>query len=391
MLRLNEDDLLDSELREVRDGVERLCRKFDVAYWQRLEEDRVYPEEFVQALQDGDWLSILIPEEYGGGGKTIQTAATVLESITRTGCFAAAAHAQLYTMGALLRHGNDEQKKRFLPGVASGAYRLQAFGITEPDAGSDTTRISTRAVRTGDHYVVNGSKVFISRFFHSDLMLLLVRTTPYEEVTRKTHGISLFIVDIQDAGNAITATPIKTMVNHETAALHIENLRVPAENLIGDEGGGFRCILSGLNAERILVASEHVGAALYLLERAAQYAGQRSVFDRPIGSNQGVQFPLARAYADVSAASLLRWRACELYEKGQQPGYEANAAKLLASTAKWAAANAAMDTFGGYGMATEYGIESKFREARLSLVAPISNNLTLAYIATEILGLPRSY
>lgn len=391
MLRLNEEDILGEDLREIRDSVERLCRDFDATYWQHLEEERAYPEEFVNAMQKGDWLSISIPEEYGGGGMGIRAGAVVLEAMTRSGCFAAAAHAQLYTMGALLRHGSDAQKKKYLPAIASGDLRLQAFAITEPDAGSETTKISTRAVRDGDDYVINGSKVFISRFFHSDLMLLLTRTTPYDEVEKKTDGISLFLVDLRDAGDAIQATPIRTMVNHETAALHLENLRVPAENLIGEEGKGFRCILSGLNSERILVASEHIGTGLYLLDRAAKYGCERVVFDRPIGSNQGVQFPLARAYADLSAASLLRWRACDLYENGQQPGYEANAAKLLASTAKWAAANAAMDTFGGYGMATEYGIESKFREARLSLVAPVNNNLTLAFIATNVLGMPRSY
>ncbi|MPZ24815.1 MAG: acyl-CoA dehydrogenase [Dehalococcoidia bacterium] len=391
MLRLNEDDILDDDLRGIRDAVERLCRDFDTSYWAKQEEKRAYPEEFVQALQDGDWLSISIPEEFGGGGMGIRAGAVVLEAVTRSGCFAAAAHAQLYTMGAILRHGSDAQKKKYLPGIAAGELRLQAFGITEPDAGSETTKISTRALRDGDHYVINGSKVFISRFFHSDLMLLLTRTTPYDEVEKKTDGISLFLVDLREAGDSIQATPIRTMVNHETAALHIENLRVPAENLIGEEGKGFRCILSGLNSERIIVASEHIGAGLYLLERASKYASERVVFDRPIGSNQGVQFPLARAYADLSAASLVRWRACDLYEQGKQPGYEANTAKLLASTAKWAAANAAMDTFGGYGMATEYGIEAKFREARLSLVAPINNNLTLAFIATNVLGMPRSY
>lgn len=391
MLRLNEDDLLGEDLREIRDAVERLCRDFDTAYWAELEERMAYPEEFVNALQAGDWLSVLIPEEYGGGGLEIRAAAVVLEAMTRSGCFAAAAHAQLYTMGAILRHGNDAQKKKYLPRIASGDLRLQAFGITEPDAGSETTRITTRAVRDGNHYVINGAKVFISRFFHSDLMLLLTRTTPYEEVAKKTDGISLFLVDLREAGDSIQATPIRTMVNHETAALHIEDLRVPAENLIGEEGKGFRCILSGLNSERILVASEHIGTGLYLLDRAASYSNERVVFDRPIGSNQGVQFPLARAYADLSAASLLRWRACDLYEQGMQPGYEATTAKLLASTAKWAAANGAMDTFGGYGMTTEFGIESKFREARLSLVAPVNNNLTLSYIATSVLGMPRSY
>lgn len=391
MLRLNEDDIIGPDLVEIRDAVEKLCSNFTVEYWQSLEAERRYPEEFVNALQRGGWLSISIPEEYGGGGLSLRSGAVVLEAITRTGGFAAAAHAQLYTMGAILRHGTEEQKRRFLPDIAAGRLRLQAFGVTEADAGSETTRITTRAVRDGDHYVINGSKMFISRFFHSDLMLLLTRTKPYEEASKPTDGISLFVVDLRETGDSITAKPIRTMVNHETAALYFDNLRVPAENMIGKEHEGFRCILSGMNSERILVASEHIGTGLWLIERAAEYAKQRVVYGRPIGMNQGVQFPLARAYADLAAASLVRWRAAELYEAGNQTGVEATTAKLLSSTAKWAAANAAMDTFGGYGMTEEYGIEAKFRESRLSLVAPVSNNITLAFIGNKVLGLPRSY
>jgi acyl-CoA dehydrogenase len=391
MSELRDRDILSDDYEQIKSAIKQLCEKFPDEYWRDVNARRAYPEEFVSALQAAGWLSILVPERYGGGGMPIRAGAVVLEAISRFGGHAGVAHAQLYTMGALLRHGSEELKQKYLPGIAAGDLRLQAFGVTEPDAGSETTRIKTSAVRDGDHYVINGSKIFTSRFFHSDLMLLLTRTTPYDEVAVKTAGISLFLVDVRESGSAIEARDIRTMVGRETAALFFADLRVPAANLIGEEGNGFSCLLSGLNAERLLVASEFIGTGFWFIERAARYARERVVFGRPIGQNQGVQFPLARAYADLSAASLMRWRGIDLFEAGQPAGYEANAAKLLSSTAKWAAANAAMDTFGGYGLTEEYGIEAKFREARLSLVAPVSNNLILAYIGSKVLGLPRSY
>jgi acyl-CoA dehydrogenase len=370
-----------------------LCAQFDQKYWSSVDEARRYPDEFVKALTDAGWLSMLIPEEYGGGGTSIADAALVLETIDRNGCNSTAAHAQMYTMGTVLRHGSDAQKRAYLPEIAAGRLRLQSFGVTEPDAGSDTTRIRTFAQRRGDHYVVNGTKMWTSRFQHSDLMLLLVRTQKYAEVERKTDGISVLLVDLRKAKatGQIVARPIRTMVNHETNELSIVNLEVPVENLIGEEGKGFRCILSGMNAERILVASEYIGAGLWFIDRSVKYASERTVFGRPIGANQGVQFPIAQAYANLQAASLVRWRAAELFAAGKQPAFEANASKLLASQALWAAANAAMDTFGGYGVAEEYGIERRFREARLPSIAPISNNLVLAQIAHGTLGLPKSY
>ncbi|MCI2417872.1 acyl-CoA/acyl-ACP dehydrogenase [Saccharopolyspora sp. K220] len=384
-LELTEDQIA------IRDAVADLCARYPQDYWQRLDASREYPEEFVAALTDAGWLSILIPEEYGGGGLGVVEAALVLETINRSGCASTAAHAQMYTMGTVLRHGSDEQKKRYLPKIASGELRLQAFGVTEPDAGTDTTRIRTSAVRKGDHYVVNGGKIFTSRFQHSDLMLLLVRTTPYDDVAKKSDGISVLLVDLREAGEQIKVQPIETMVSHETNQLFFDDLIVPAENLIGVEGKGFRSILSGMNAERILVASEVLGDGFWFIERASEYASQRQVFGRPIGQNQGIQFPIAQAYAQLEAASLLRWKAAAKFDAGQQPGMEANAAKLLASQATFVAANAAMDTFGGYGMTVEYGIERKFREARLPLVAPISNNLVLAYLGQNVLGMPKSY
>ena len=375
----------------IRDAVAQLCSRFGHDYWTALDRERKYPEEFVQALTDGGWLAILIPEEYGGGGLGITEAAIVLETIDRSDGTAIAAHAQMYTMGTVLRHGNPEQKRRYLPGIASGKLRLQAFGVTEPNAGSDTTRIQTMAVRKGDHYIVNGQKVWTSRVQHSDLMLLLVRTTSYEDVQRKTDGLSVLLVDLREAGDAITVKPIRTMENHETNEVFIQNLKVPVENLIGEEGQGFRYILSGMNAERILLASEVLGDGYWFIERASRYASERVVFGRPIGQNQGVQFPLAQAYAQLEAASLMRWKAAALFDAGEQPGFESNAAKLLASQATWAAAQAAMDTHGGYGLAEEYGIERKFRESRLFLVAPVANNLVLAFIAHNVLGMPKSY
>jgi acyl-CoA dehydrogenase len=375
----------------IRDGVAELCARFPEEYWQHVDAKHEYPDEFVEALSRAGWLSILIPEEYGGGGLGMTEAALVLETINRSGGTGIPAHAQMYTMGTILRHGNEEQKQRFLPEIASGSLRLQAFGVTEPDAGTDTTRIRTSAVRKGDHYVVNGGKIFTSRFQHSDLMLLLVRTTKYEDVEKKNDGISALLVDIREAGDQIKVRPIETMPNHETNQLFFDDLIVPVENLIGEEGKGFRYILSGMNAERILVASENLGDGFWFIEKASAYATQRQVFGRPIGMNQGIQFPIAQAYAQLEAAALMRWKAAAMFDAGEQAGMQANAAKLLASQATWAAANAAMDTFGGYGMAVEYGIERKFREARLPVVAPVSNNLVLAYIGQNVLGMPKSY
>ncbi|MGH3314792.1 MAG: acyl-CoA dehydrogenase family protein [Nocardioidaceae bacterium] len=375
----------------IRDGVAELCTRFPEEYWQRVDAKHEYPDEFVEALSRAGWLSILIPEEYGGGGLGMTEAALVLETINRSGGTGIPAHAQMYTMGTILRHGNEEQKQRFLPEIASGSLRLQAFGVTEPDAGTDTTRIRTSAVRNGDHYVVNGGKIFTSRFQHSDLMLLLVRTTKYEDVEKKTDGISALLVDLRDAGDQIKVRPIETMPNHETNQLFFDDLIVPVDNLIGEEGKGFRYILSGMNAERILVASENLGDGFWFIEKSSAYATQRQVFGRPIGMNQGIQFPIAQAYAQLEAAALMRWKAAAMFDAGEQAGMQANAAKLLASQATWAAANAAMDTFGGYGMAVEYGIERKFREARLPVVAPVSNNLVLAYIGQNVLGMPKSY
>jgi len=382
---------LSGDLAEIRDAVGQLCAKFPSSYWQECDANRAYPEKFVEALTEAGWLSILIPEEYGGGGMGIGAAAVVLETINRHGGSAYAAHAQMYTMGTVLRHGSAEQKAKYLPKIATGELRLQSFGVTEADAGSETTKISTSAVRDGDEYVINGAKVFTSRFFHTDLLLLLVRTTPYAEVERKTDGISTFLIDLREAGDAISASQIPTMVNHETVALFIDNLRVPADSLVGEEGKGFKYILSGMNAERILTASGQIGGGYWFVDRAAQYGTERVVFNRPIGQNQGIQFPLAQACIELTAASSVRWRAVERFERGEQPAYEANAAKFLASRGQWAAANAAMDTFGGWGLTEEYGIERKFREARLSLVAPISNNMVLNYVAERVLKMPRSY
>lgn len=375
----------------LRESVTDLCAKFPESYWQQKEEEDAYPEEFVQALTDAGYLSALIPAEYGGGDGTISDGAVILQAINQSGGTGIPAHAQMYTMGTILRHGSEEQKKKWLPEIAAGRLRLQSFGITEAEAGSDTSRIKTTAVRDGDFYRISGSKMFTSRVPHSDLMLLLTRTTPYNEVQRKTDGLSTFLIDLRDARDQIEVRPIKTMINHQTNAVFIEDLRVPAENLIGEEGKGFRYILSGMNAERILVTSEVLGDGYWLVDRAARYGCERSVFDRPIGSNQGIQFPIAQAYAQLEAASLMRWRAAAAFEQGKQPGFEANAAKLLASQATWEAANAAMTTFGGYGVTDEYGIARKFKDARFQLIAPISNNMILSYIATKALGMPKSY
>ena len=383
---------VDYELREeLRGEIRKLCGRYPSKYWQELDRKRSYPERFVQELTEAGYLACLVPEEYGGAGLGTREAALILEEINRSGGNAAACHAQMYTMGTLLRHGSEELKARWLPDVASGALRLQAFAVTEPDAGSDTTRISTFAERKGDRYIVSGQKVFISRVQHSDLMVLLARTTPRSEVERKTHGLSVFLVDLREAGDAVRVRPLHTMINHETSEVFFDGLEIPAENRIGDEGEGFRYVLSGMNAERILLASESVGDALFFIDRCTRYASERVVFDRPIGQNQGVQFPISRAYVHTQAAIAVRDRAVSLFDTDEPCGAEANMCKLLASEAAWEAANVAMDTFGGYGMAEEFGIERKFREARLYLVAPIANNLILGYVGQHVLGLPRSF
>ncbi|GIN97753.1 acyl-CoA dehydrogenase [Siminovitchia terrae] len=379
------------ELDLIRKSIKALCSRFPESYWREMDEKKAYPEDFIQALMNDGWLSILIPEKYGGSGLGMVEAGIILEEINRSGGNAGAGHAQMYTMGSILRHGNEDQKQRYLPKIASGELRLQAFGITEPTAGSDTTSIETRAVRKGDKYLVNGQKIWISRTQHSDLMLLLARTTPKDQVKRKTEGLSLFILDMQDQKNNITIQPIDTMINHSTTEVFFENTEIPAENLIGEEGNGFKQVLSGMNAERILIASECIGDAKYFVDKAVQYANERVVFNRQIGENQGVQFPIAQAYMDAEAAKLMRDQAAELFDAGENCGAEANMSKYLASEASWKAANAAMNTYGGYGFASEYNIERKFREARLFMVAPVTNNLVTSYVAQHVLGLPRSF
>jgi len=379
------------EIELIRKSIRALCEKFPEDYWKKLEEKHEYPKEFIQALTDEGWLSVLIPEEYGGAGLGMAEASVILEEINRSGGNAGAGHAQMYTMGALLNHGSEEQKQRFLPRIASGELRLQAFGVTEPTAGSDTTNIITRAKRQGDKYIVNGQKIWISRTKYSDLMLLLARTTPKEEVAKKTDGLSLFILDMNDQKDNITIRDIDTMVNHATTEVFFSDVEIPVENLIGEEGKGFRYILSGMNAERILVASESIGDGLYFVDKAVQYANERVVFDRPIGQNQGVQFPISKAYMEIEAAKLMRDKAAAMFDSNHKGGAEANMAKYLASEAAWKAANAAMDTYGGYGFATEYHIERKFKEARLFMIAPISNNLVVSFVGQHVLGLPRSF
>lgn len=382
----------DETFSDIREGIRRLCTRFPGAYWQRLDAEREYPTEFVTALAKEGWLSVLIPEKYGGSGLGLSAASAVLEEVHRSGCNGGAAHAQMYTMGTLLRHGSEEQKARYLPRIASGELRLQAFGVTEPTSGTDTTRISTFARRDGDDYVVNGQKIWISRAEHSDLMVLLVRTTPRDECAKPTDGISVLLVDMRDAvGNGLTIQPIRTMLNHATTELFFDDLRVPAENLIGEEGKGFRYILSGMNAERILIASECIGDARFFIDRASAYAKDRSVFGRPIGQNQGVQFPIARAYVQTTAAAAIVDKAAALFDAGVTHGTEANMAKMLASEASWYAADMCVQTHGGFGFAEEYDIERKFRETRLYQVAPISTNLILSHVATHVLGLPKSF
>lgn len=377
---------------EIRRGVRSLCVNFTSDYWQKLDEARAYPEAFVKALTEAGWLSALIPEQYGGSGLGITEASIILEEVNRSGANSGACHAQMYVMGTLLRHGSAEQKQRYLPRVAKGELRLQSFAVTEPSTGSDTTKLKTTAVKKGDRYVVNGQKVWTSRVQHSDLMLLLARTTPLAEVKKKSEGLSVFLVELKDAEkNGMTLKPIRNMPNHETNEVFFDNFEVPADNLIGEEGRGFRYILDGMNAERILIAAECVGDGHWFIDKATRYARDRVVFDRPIGQNQGVAFPIARAHVNVEAANLMRFKAAEMFDAGEPCGAEANMAKLLAADASWEAANVCLQTHGGFGFATEYDIERKFRETRLYQVAPISTNLILAYVAEHVLGLPRTY
>jgi len=384
--------VLGEDYPELRDAVRRICSDFPPEYWRKLDDERGYPTEFVQAMTAAGFLGALIPEEYGGSGLPLRAAAVVLEEVNASGCTASPAHAQMYIMGTLLRHGSEEQKRRYLPKIASGELRLQAFGVTEPTTGSDTTQLKTRAERRGNVYVVNGQKVWTSRALHSDLMLLLARTTPVDQVKRRTEGLSTFLVDLRQArGKGVEIKPIRALINHNTTEVFFDNLEVPAENLIGEEGQGFRYILDGMNAERILVASECIGDGRWLLKKGVAYANERKVFGRPIGQNQGVQFPLARAYAELEAADMIARRAAALFQAGKPCGPDANMAKLLASEATWHGAEAAMQTHGGFGFAQEYDIERKWREARIYQTAPISTNLILAYIGQHVLGLPRSY
>lgn len=378
------------ELKDIREAVRALCADFPGSYWRALEPDR-YPTEFVQALTDNGWLAALIPEVYGGSGLGIGAASAILEEICASGCNAGACHAQMYTMGTLLRHGSDAQKANHLPRIAAGELRLQAFGVTEPDAGSDTTKIKTFAHRTAAGYVVEGKKIWTSRAEHSDLMVLLARTTPAAEVDKKTEGLSVFLVDLRNRGSQLTIKPIATMMNHATTEVFMDGLELPADALIGEEGKGFHYILDGMNAERILIAAECIGDGRFFIERGSAYASERVVFGKPIGANQGVQFPLARSHMAIEAADLMRWKAAWLYEAGEPAGAEANMAKFLASEASWQAANAALDAHGGFGFAAEYEIERKFRETRLYQVAPVSNNLVQAFVGQHVLGLPRSY
>ena len=383
---------LDNPWADICENVAKLCEPFDNAYWNDLDAKSEYPHAFVDALTEAGYLAALIPEEYGGAGLPIPAAGAILETIHASGCNAAACHAQMYTMGTLLRHGSEEQKRRYMPGIASGALRMQAFGVTEPTTGSDTTQIKTRAELVGNRYVINGQKVWTSRAMQSDLMLLLARTTPADQVKRRSDGVSCFLIDLREAvGNGIELRKLDAMINHNSCETFIDNLEVSPDALIGEEGKGFRYILDGMNAERVLIAHESLGDAAYFVRRATEYANERVVFGKPIGANQGVQFPIARAWAETEAAKLLVQKAGALFEAGQPCGAEANAGKMLASEAAWHAAEACMQTFGGFAFAREYGIERKWRETRLYQTAPISTNMILAYIAQHVLGLPRSY
>lgn len=382
----------DMSREQLREGVRELCDRFPNAYWRDLDEKREYPEQFVRAMTESGYLAALIPRQYGGMGLGLADACVILEEVNRSGANANPAHAQMYTMGTILRHGSNKQKSTYLPGIASGELRLQAFGVTEPEAGTDTTSIRTTAVRDGNQYVINGRKIYISRVLQSDLMLLLARTTPLSEVERKSRGLSMFLVDLREAiGNGLTVKPRRVMMNNHTNELLLEDVRVPAENLIGEEGEGFRYVLDGLNAERILIAAECVGDGRFFIDRATRRAKNREVFGRKIGENQGVQFPIARAYANIEAANLMVEKAAALFDADEPCGAEANMAKLLAADASFEAANVALQTFGGYGVDAEYDIERKFRETRLYQVAPISTNLILSYLAEHVLDLPRSF
>jgi alkylation response protein AidB-like acyl-CoA dehydrogenase len=377
---------------DIREGVRALCEGFPGSYWRRLDRERGYPIEFVQALTEAGYLAALIPEEYGGSGLPLAAGAAILEEIHASGGNGAACHAQMYTMGTIVRHGSRAQKERYLPEIAAGRLRLQAFGVTEPTSGTDTLSLATTAVLDGDEYVINGQKVWTSRAEHSDLMLLLARTTPKDQVEKRSDGLSVFLVDLAHAvGNGVTIRPIRTMINHATTEVFFDDLRVPAHDLIGEAGKGFRCILDGMNAERVLIAAECIGDCRWFTDKSVAYANQRQVFGRPIGQNQGIQFPIARAYAQGRAAALMVGRAAALFDAGESAGAEANMAKLLAADASWAAAECCLQTHGGYGFAEEYDVERKFRETRLYQVAPISTNLILAYLAEHVLGLPRSY
>jgi len=380
------------QYQEIREGMRDLCRQFDSAYWQGIDDERGYPERFVNALTEAGWLAALVPTEFGGSGLGLSEASVIMEEINLSGGNAGACHGQMYNMGTLLRHGSDAQKKLYLPRIASGELRLQSMAVTEPTTGTDTTQLKTTAVRKGDRYLVNGQKVWISRIQHSDLMILLARTTPLAEVKKKSEGMSIFMVDLKQAmGKGMTVKPIRNMVNHETNEVFFDNLEIPAENLIGEEGKGFKYILDGLNAERTLIAAECIGDAYWFVDRARRYANDREVFGRPIGQNQGVQFPIADAYIETEAANLMRFEACRLFDAGQPCGAQANMAKYLAAKASWEAANVCLQTHGGFGFACEYDVERKFRETRLYQVAPISTNLIFSYVAEHVLGLPRSF
>jgi acyl-CoA dehydrogenase len=383
---------ISAEHAAIREGVAQVCAEFDGAYWRDLDARRAYPEAFVTALSKAGYLAAMIPEEYGGSGLNLSAAAAILEEIHRNGCNAAACHAQMYTMGTVLRHGSAEQKQKYLPRIADGSLRLQAFGVTEPTSGTDTLALRTQAIRDGDFYVVNGQKIWTSRAEHSDLMVLLARTTARDKVKRRTEGLSVFLIDLRAlVSHGVTIKPIRTMMNHSTTEVFFDNVGIPASSLIGEEGKGFRYILSGMNAERILIAAECIGDAKWFLSKGAAYAKDRVVFGRPIGANQGVQFPLARAYAHMVAAEAIVYRAAAMYDSGLDPGIEANSAKLLAADASWEAAEACLQTHGGFGFAEEYDVERKFRETRLYQVAPISTNLILCFLAERALGLPKSY
>ena len=379
-----------NSLQQIRDSVSKLCSDFDSKYWQEIDEKSLYPEKFIEELTKSGWLSVLIPQDYGGSGLGILEASVILEEINRSGGNSGVCHAQMYIMGTLLRHGNNEQKEKFLTQIASGKLRLQSFGVTEPTTGSDTTRIKTTAIKKSDRYVVNGQKVWTSRFQNTDLMLLLARTKPLDKIEKKIDGLSVFLVDVKNS-KGISSKPIRNMVNHETNEVFFDDLEIPIDNLIGKENEGFKYILDGMNAERALIAAECIGDGRWFIEKAVNYANDREVFDRKIGMNQGIQFPIAKAYTNIEAADLMRYKACELFDQKRKCAKEANMAKLLAADASWEAANVCLQTFGGFGFASEYDVERKFRETRLYQVAPISTNLILSYIAEHVLNLPRSY